>query len=219
LASTVDLADRMPVEAEHALLDIGSGLGGPARYLAARFGCRVVGIDITPQFVDCAVRLTDLLGLADRVSFREGNAVALPFESDSFDGGYSQHVTMNVEDRAGFLGEAYRVLKPGAYFALSEHGGGNGTPHFPVPWSDDGTGSFLVPPERTAALMEAAGFTDIDVEETGEKYLAFYRHAMELGRQGELPPIGMHLLMGESAPRKVANAARNIPKAGHGRRW
>ncbi len=107
------------------LLDIGCGLGGPARYFAERFGCRVTGIDITPGFVEAANRLTALVGLEGQVTVQQGDGQRLPYADSIFDGAYTQHVTMNIADRGGFFGEVYRVLKPGAFFALTEHGLGS----------------------------------------------------------------------------------------------
>lgn len=209
--ATVDLADRLPVKEGDRLIDIGSGLGGPARYFAKRFGCEVDGIDITPAFVEAAEKLTALVGMAAEVRFRQGDAQALPFDDATFDGGYSQHVTMNIADRSRFFGEAFRVLKPGAFFALTEHGlGPAGSPHHPLPWSEDGSGAYLMAPEETRRLLEEAGFADLDVEDTGPKYLAAYRKVMELAGRGELPPLGIHLLLGGTAPQKTRNAARNI---------
>jgi len=209
--ATVDLADRLPVQAGDRVLDIGCGLGGPARYFATRFQCSVTGIDITPAFVDAASRLTALLGLEDSVTVQQGDGQALPFDDEQFDGAYTQHVTMNVADRAGFFAEAYRVLRPGAYFALTEHGlGPVGDPHHPLPWSEDGTGAYLMSPEDTRAHLEAAGFVDLEIEHTGSKYLAAYRDVMALAAKGALPPLGIHILIGESAPVKVRNSARNI---------
>jgi SAM-dependent methyltransferase len=209
--ATVELADQLPVEAHHHVLDIGCGLGGPARYFAQRFNCRVSGLDITPAFVVAGNRLTALVGLEDRVTIGQGDGQHLPYPDSTFDGAYTQHVTMNVADRRSFFGEAYRVLKPGRFFALTEHGlGPVGTPHYPLPWSMDGSGSYLMKPSETRAILEAAGFEDIRVEDTGPKYLANYRRVMELGSQGALPPLGIHILLGESAPEKTRNAARNI---------
>jgi SAM-dependent methyltransferase len=179
--------------------------------LPLAFHCRVSGIDITPAFVEAANKLTSLLGMEDQVTIRHGDGQRLPYPDAAFDGAYSQHVTMNVPDRTQFFGEAYRVLKPGAFFALSEHGlGPAGNPHYPVPWSMDGNSAFLMSPSETRTLLEATGFADVFVEDTGHKYLAAYKRAMELAAHGALPPLGVHILMGESAPQKTHNAARNI---------
>jgi len=209
--ATVELADRLPIEAQQHLLDIGCGLGGPARYLAQRFQCKVSGVDITKPFVEAANKLTHLLGMDDRVIVEHGDGHQLPYEDSVFDGAYTQHVTMNVADRTRFFAEAYRVLKPGAFFALTEHGlGPTGNPHYPVPWSEDGSGEYLVLPSETRALLEAVGFENITAEDTGAKYLAAYKQVMEIAAKGPLPPLGVHILLGESAPQKIRNAARNV---------
>lgn len=211
LPATVELADRLPVKAGHHILDIGCGLGGPARYMARRFQCKVSGLDITPPFVDAANKLTTLLGMDLQVQVVHGDGQRLPYPDAHFDGAYTQHVTMNVADRPGFFAEAYRVLKPGAFFGLTEHGlGPAGNPHHPVPWSANGTGAYLLKPSETRALLEKTGFRDIVVEDTGAKYVAGYKAAIEKAEKGALPPLGIHILMGETAFQKTRNAARNI---------
>ena len=211
LAATVELADRLPIKAAQHILDIGCGLGGPARYIAQRFQCHVSGLDITAPFVEAGNKLTALLKMERQVKIELGDGQHLPYPDASFDGAYTQHVTMNVADRGRFFAEAYRVLKPGAFFALTEHGlGPQGSPHHPVPWSEDGTGAYLIPPSETRAILEKTGFSDIQIEETGPKYLAGYRMALEKAQQGALPPLGIHLLMGDTALQKTRNTARNI---------
>ena len=118
---------------------------------------------------------------------------------------------MNIADRKQLFGEAWRVLKHGGFLALTERGlGPNGNPHHPVPWSEDGGGEWLAPPAQTRELLTAAGFVDVEIEDTGAKYLEAYRGVLALADQGKMPSIGMHLLMGKTAAQKVRNAARNI---------
>ena len=211
LPATVELADRLPIKAGQYVVDIGCGLGGPARYIAKRFRCKVSGLDITGPFVEAANKLTALLRMESQVTIEHGDGQRLPYADASFDGAYTQHVTMNVADRPTFFAEAYRVLKPGAFFALTEHGlGANGNPHYPLPWSADGSGAYLVTPSETRAFLEAAGFKNIVVEDVGIKYVAGYKTVIEKAEKGVLPPLGTHILMGDTALQKTRNAARNI---------
>ena len=209
--ATTELGDCLPVSAGDHLLDIGCGLGGPARYFARRFGCRVSGIDLTGPFIDAGRRLTELLGMGALVDLRQGDGQHLPYENASFDGAYAQHVTMNVPDRPAFFAGAWRVIRPGGFFAVTEHGRGEtGMPYHPLPWSEDGTGEFLVTPAETTELLEAAGFVAVDVTDTGGGYLEAYRAMIALADRGELPPLGLHVVLGPGTPAKLRNSARNI---------
>jgi SAM-dependent methyltransferase len=209
--ATIELANQLPIKPGHHILDIGCGLGGPARYLAQRFGCKVSGVDITAPFIEVADKLTKLLNMEGRVALSLGDGHHLPYDDATFDGAYTQHVTMNVEDRKKFFSEACRVMKPGAFFAITEHGlGPAGDPHYPLPWSEDGNGAYLKTPEDTRRCLEQSGFSDINIEYTRAKYLEGYQRTISLATRGELPPLGIHILMGDTAPQKTKNAARNI---------
>ena len=209
--ATVELADRLAIQPGQHIIDIGCGLGGPARYLAKRFQCRVSGVDLTLPFVEAANKLTRLLRMEGQVAVSHGDGNELPYPDTTFDGAISQHVTMNVSDRARYFAEAFRVLRPGAFFALTEHGlGPKGNPHYPLPWSADGSGAFLVTPAETRDYLKRAGFTDIVVEDTGPKYVSAYKVAIEKLESGTMPPLGIHILQGKNALDNARNASRNI---------
>jgi ubiquinone/menaquinone biosynthesis C-methylase UbiE len=208
LEATVDLADSLDVGPTDRLLDVGSGLGGPARYLADRFGCHVTGIDLTAEFCEVAEMLTTLTGMQDRVSIRQGSALAMPFDDASFDGAYSMNVSMNIEDKPALYGEIFRVLRPGGWLVLSEIAQGPNTGlAYPTPWARTERESFLVSPERTREMLQSAGFVVDEVTDATQASLDFAARARALVDQGHKPPArAVHLVHGELAATAMANS-------------
>lgn len=157
--ATEHLLDQLRLAAGMTLLDVGSGVGGPARLAAARHGCQVTGIDLSPPFVDLARTLTAWVGLSDSVHFDVGSATDLPYGDATFSRAMLNHVGMNIADKSAVFTEVRRVLEPGGRFGVYEQmrvGGGELT--YPLPWADDATSSFVESRERYRALLQAAGF-------------------------------------------------------------
>ncbi|MBO6717414.1 MAG: methyltransferase domain-containing protein [Rhizobiaceae bacterium] len=189
------------------VLDAGSGLGGTARVLAREHGCRVTGIDLTPEYVEVANELSARMGLAGQCEFRTGSAADLPFADGTFDAAVTFHVAMNIDDRAGFYAGVTRVLKPGARFCIFDVMKGP-TPSvpFPMPWAETGATSFLKSPAETRALVEAAGL-EVTAEQSvrDEAITYFDRMDAMIAKNGGPPPLGLHLVTGENAAEKFAN--------------
>ena len=181
----------------------GSGIGGPARMIAARFGAQVTGIDLTPDFVETARRLTETVGL--KAEFVVGSALDLPFEDASFDLATLLHVGMNLPDKPRLFAEVARVLVPGGTFAVFDVMRFGAHPAFPLPWASEASGSFLEAPEAYLAAADAAGFELRARRDRGEVARAFFAR-MQAQMAGKEPPVvGLPLLMGEAAATKVAN--------------
>ena len=215
LEVTEELADALNVAEGDHLLDVGSGIGGPARYFANRFGCRITGIDLTEEFCAVARQVTAQLGLQDRVLFEQGDALAMPFAAASFDGAYSMNVSMNIADKAAFYGEIHRVLKPGAWLMLSEIARGDGGDlSYPTPWAETPASSFLVTPAQTEEGLRACGFIDIELRDTQAQALAFAARSRALVDRGEKPPHrAVQLIHGETAATMAANTGRGFAEA------
>lgn len=213
--ATIDFAAELAIEPGLNLLDVGAGLGGPSRYFAGERGCRVTGIDLTEDYVGAAAALAKRVKLEDRVSYRHGSALAMPFAAGSFDGAYMLHVGMNIKDKARLFSEVRRVLKPGGLFGIYDimREGGEGDLAFPTPWASSPRQSFVESAEAYQRLLEGAGFEIDKIRSRRAFAIEFFRQMRARATPGASPPpLGLHIPMGASAPQKVANMIHNLER-------
>jgi SAM-dependent methyltransferase len=212
VAGTLELERRAGITGGGHMLDVGGGVGGPARTLASRYDCAVTVLDVTPEFCQAGEVLTGWTKLSDHVSFVCGSALDMPFADESFDVVWTIHAAMNIGDKPRLYHEIHRVLRPAGRFALFDTMAGSNHPvYFPVPWADDPAYSFLLPPDEVRALITAAGFVERD-------WLAG-RGLVDLLEQSAPAPAASGaastsrpstaLLMGPGADAMIGNAVRN----------
>jgi SAM-dependent methyltransferase len=207
ILATSELARAAGIEPSTRVLDLGCGIGGPARYLAATFGCKVTGVDLSPGFIDAANYLTARCGLSELVTFQTGDAVHLPFEDAAFDAVFLQHVAMNIEDRAALYAEVRRILAPGGRLATYDLVAGDGEVVYPVPWARDVSTSFLLSEADTRTALEQAGFrADLWIDDT-DPVLDWFK-ALMASPPASGPTLGV--VMGADFQAKTANLARNL---------
>jgi MPBQ/MSBQ methyltransferase len=211
-AATRELAQLAGLPAGTRVLDVGGGIGGPARTLATEFDCEVTVLDLTAAYCQAAGVLTRRLGLSDRVTFCRGDALAAPFADASFDAVWTQHSSMNVPDKERLYREIHRVLRPGGRLALHEIMAGPNQPvHFPVPWAREPTISFLRPPAEIRALLHDVGFVEVDWVDTTARSLAWFQAwSSRPGPADGSAPLGLHLLLGPDFPTMGRNQVRNL---------
>jgi SAM-dependent methyltransferase len=206
IEATQELAAHMELRKGMRLLDVGSGIGGPARYFAGEHGCKVTGIDLTEDFVRVARGLTARTKLAGLADFQQGSALEMPFEAGSFDGAYMIHVGMNVADKTGVFREVRRVLKSGALFTIFDIlRVGDGAMRYPVPWALSEETSFVATAKEYREALQKVGFEIAQERGRGAFGIAFTERVMARMAQGGPPALGLHLLVGEKTPLMIKN--------------
>lgn len=208
--ATQYLVESLGLSAADHVLDVGCGIGGTARYLAAQVGCRVTGIDLTPEFIAAALDLTKRVGLDAGLRFEVGSALDMPFADGSFDAAVTLHVAMNISDRATLYEEVARVVQPGGVFGVYDvMSTGEGTLEFPLPWAEAAETSHLESAQATVDFLTKAGFEVEAVEERRDFALQFFEKA-RVAFAGATPSVGVHVNMGSTAKEKLANMARAV---------
>jgi SAM-dependent methyltransferase len=207
MLATAELASAAGVEPSIRVLDVGCGIGGPARSVADTFGCKVTGVDLSPAFIEAAIYLTTRSGLSDRVTFQVGNALHLPFEDAAFDVVLLQHVAMNIADRAALYTEVHRVLTPGGRFATHDLVLGDGDVMYPVPWARDASTSFLLSERDTRVTLEQGGFTPIFWRDDSKIAAEWFKTTMTGSPQNGL---SLGVVMGPDFREMAGNLARNL---------
>jgi SAM-dependent methyltransferase len=205
--ATVDFANALAPAAGTHLLDIGAGLGGPSRYFAQTFGCRVSGIDLSEEYVAVARSLSRRVGLENRVDYQQGSALQLPYDNAIFDAAYMQHVGMNIADKRRLFREVHRVLKPDGSFGIYDIMRiDDGSLKFPLPWSSTADTSFVDTPEDYRASLSREGFVIVEERNRSQFALDFYR-AMKAkaAASGGPPVLGLHVIIGPAAPERLGN--------------
>lgn len=205
----LELADPAP---DQQILDVGGGLGGPARLLATETGATVTVLDATKEYCRAGERITELLGLENKVRFRQADARDMPFEDQSFDLAWLQHTTMNIDDKQALFKELHRVLRPGGRVIMHEVlAGGAPLMHFPVPWAQEQSMSFLASPSEFMAALSDNGFSEVVWNDVTLESLGWWQQRLAAAAEQEAPPpLGIHLLMGPDTPEKANNVLRAL---------
>ena len=212
--ATESFLDQLNIGTDQCVFDVGCGLGGGSRFAANRYGCRVVGIDLTQEYVETGVALCSWVGLSYRIHLEKGDATALSHLDDAYDHAYMMHVGMNIADKRSLATELHRVLRPGGRFGIYDvMRVGDGDLAFPVPWAADSESSEVATPNEYKAALEAAGFRVIAERNRRDFAFEFFsQFKAKAASVGGSPPLGLHILMGDTATENVKNMIENISR-------
>ena len=209
--ATREMTAMVNLKSTDRVLDVGCGLGGTARHLAEEYKCHVTGVDLTEDYVTVGKKLTDMVKLSDKVELQHASALSLPFEAETFDIVWTQHVQMNIADKNRFYAEIARVLKSGGRLLFHDVFDNSGDrPVYPVPWAEDESMSVLVTEAEARAIIEDAGMKLNNWTVKLEESVAFFDRVLGRIEAKGHAPLGIHLLMGGNAEDKLRNYAQNL---------
>src|SRR5918999_6534099 len=216
--ATANIASLLNLQPNSHVLDVGSGIGGPSRYLASKFGCRVTGLDLVEEYCRVADSLAKRVKLDNLLTYHQGDATQMPFEDATFDVVWTQHASMNIADKKRLYSEMYRVLKHGGKLAVNEGYKGStdmdaSSIYFPVPWAADSSISHLISAEEARKLLkDVVGFKEVIWEDKTESVIDWIKQMIKRAQQtsgGDPPPLGLHVVVGPQWSEMVKNALKN----------
>ena len=208
LVATAEMAQFAGVHHSMRVLDAGSGLGGPSRYLAETFGCQVSGVDLVPSYVTLARHLALRCPAADRLHYDVGDLLALPLDDASVDLVWTLHALMNVRDRRAAYAEFRRVLAPGGRLACYDVVAADTKPPLilPVPWASDGSTSHLLTTRESVNAITSSGFDLVDWVDVTRLALNWFGQAMVPDPQA----LSLAWVLGPRMHQLIGNLSRNL---------
>jgi len=193
------------------VLDVGCGLGGPCRMLADEYNCQATGIDLSHEYIRTANKLSELVNLNNRTTFIQGNATELPFQDNTFDVVWTQHVQMNIPNKKQFYSEINRVLKTGGHFLFYDIlRKGNGEVNYPMPWASISDHSFLFKTEEMDNYLEEFGLTKEQSNNETQAGIEFFDALVVRLKEFGPPKMGLNVLMGETTKPKLMNLLTHL---------
>ncbi len=211
--ATKAMTEQLCLHSDHSVLDIGCGLGGTARHIATDYGCSVSGVDLTPEYIEVGNTLNQRLGLEGKIDLAVASALNMPYEDAVFERATMIHVGMNIDDKSALFAEIHRVMQADGLLGIYDVMRMDSAPlTYPVAWASGEATSFVATIQEYRDALEANGFEILDEEIKRQLALDFFQAIKDRLANGGPPPLGLHIVMGQQAPVKVANMNTNVQK-------